>query len=340
MKSWLNIALVSAVVALPCLADPFVLPDAELLTDDFEHLWGTSTLDGKGDPTGPGVNFSITLDPCDPGKMGIGDPWPTNPAAGLLWDDGLGHYTSLHPYDSYHMTVSYLAGPAGSEIHMALFLNTGLTGPSGDPSNDPNNDTFWGGTWVEVQLGETKTLILDFDAAEAWNISDNPPPHTGGGQGWPDGGTYAINDRDRHEISNIGIQVADFDGDVGGAQIQLGLNLPKPTTLTLQIVHPEWGSVQVEPNLPQYPDPNTIVTLTAEPNQGKRFKRWKLYDPNHPADANYMVSDSNDSITIVMDADRRVTAVFKCGGGGLEGGLPLLVVFGAVGLFALIRRRK
>ena len=43
-----------------------------------------------------------------------------------------------------------------------------------------------------------------------------------------------INDRDRHEISNIGIQIADFDGDLLGAPIALHLNaVPEPATLCL-----------------------------------------------------------------------------------------------------------
>ena len=116
-------------------------------------------------------------------------------------------------------------------------MNTGLTGGSGNPSNDPTNDTFWAGPWLTLSLGQMATLTLDFAGAEAWNISDNKAPHTGGGLGWADGGTYAINDRDRNEVSNIGLQMADFDGDALGNQVTLHMNaVPEvPTTVMVAL---------------------------------------------------------------------------------------------------------
>jgi hypothetical protein len=181
----------------------------------------------------------VTLAGADDGRLLIGDPWPTASAAGFGYDPGvpggtLPHFTSLADYDSYEMLVTYAAGPPGSDVDLALFLNTGLTGPSGFPSSDPTNNTSWSGAWVNVGLGQTVVLGLDFDLAEAWQISDNKVPHSGGGLAWPDGGLYAINDRDRHEISNIGIQMADFDGDLLGTPIVLHLNaLPEPASFGL-----------------------------------------------------------------------------------------------------------
>lgn len=222
----------------PCaLGTPYTLPDAELLSAQFIQLAGfstsSSTLDGKADVPGPGVAFLVTLAGADDGKIGIGDPWPADPAAGFGWDPVLSHFTSLNGYDRYQMTVTYADGPAGSDIDVGLFLNTGLTGPSGFPSSDLTNDTFWAGPWETLSLGESTSLSLIFAAAEAYNITDNKVPHTGGGLGLADGFLYAINTRDRFEISNIGLQIADFDGDVLGSQITLLLNIPEPTTLTL-----------------------------------------------------------------------------------------------------------
>jgi len=217
------------------LAGPYLCPDAELLLPDFTPLAGYSgsgsTLDGKVDTPGPGVAFLMTLRGPDDGKLGIGDQWETNPAAGLGWDPVLSHYTSLASYTSYEMLVSYVAGLPGSTVDVALILNTGLCGPSGFPSSDPTNDTFWSGNWVALSLGQTATLALDFDWAEAWNISDNKWPHTGGGLGWLNGQHYAIDGfggRDRYEISNIGLQIADFNGDALGGQVVLRLNAPIP----------------------------------------------------------------------------------------------------------------
>lgn len=217
-----------ALVSITVLANAsvYVLPDAELMHDGFYLQWGTGSTLAKSYPTeGPGVLFDVKL----AAKTGIGDNWPVDSLAGLAEDPVLGHdNTSLADYSGYQMVVQYLSGPEGSDIDFHLFMNTGLTGGSGEPSNESTNNTFWGGAWVNIPLGQTVTLTLDFDNAEAWNISDNKSPHTGGGLGWANGGWYAINDRDRHEVSNIGIEIADFDGDVSGGQIELLLNAPNP----------------------------------------------------------------------------------------------------------------
>jgi len=111
--------------------------------------------------------------------------------------------------------------------------------------------------------------------------------------------------------------------------------------LTLLYKNGHMGRVVLDP-LPDNPDDprysfGTDVTLTAEPNEGKQFTKWKVWDAY---DANITVIDTNNPITIDMVADRQVKAFFKCGGGGAEQALPLLVVLGTLRLFALIRRRS
>jgi hypothetical protein len=71
----------------------------------------------------------------------------------------------------------------------------------------------------------------------------------------------------------------------------------------------------LEPNdPPAYPE-GVPVTLLAAPVSGKSFVEWEIYDPNHPGDPNYRVIDANNPITLVMDQNREVLAVFKCGTG-------------------------
>ncbi len=209
---------------------PYTIPKAELLWLEFTTIAGystsRSTLIAKDEASATAVAFTISLREPDNGKIGVGDPWPTASAAGLAWDPVLHHYTSMAVYDGITVIIAYVDGPAASDIDVGLIMNTGLTGPSGYPSNDKTNDTFWGGPWVTVGLGEVRILRLDFQSAEAWNISDNKPPHTGGGQGLTNGGIYAINDRDRNEVSNIGFQLADFDGDALGGTICVHLSAP------------------------------------------------------------------------------------------------------------------
>ena len=223
-------------VNMVCAA-AYTFPDAELMNDEFKvEEYGTVTLMGKTDVS-PGVQFTVSLPGSGDPKSRIGDDWAPNAAANLAWDSGLGHWTSLAAYDSIEMTIKYVSGPSGTDLDLHLFMNTGLTGPSGFPSGDVTNNTFWGGNWVTVSPGQTVTLRLDFSAAEAWNITDNKIPHSGGGLGWADGGSRAINMRDRNEVSNFGFEIADFNSNTLGQSVVLHLNapatVPEPATMLL-----------------------------------------------------------------------------------------------------------
>lgn len=115
-----------------------------------------------------------------------------------------------------------------------------------------------------------------------------------------------------------------------------------PVVLDLHVINGMWGAVTLDPapddaNAPQYAL-GTSVTLTAVPNEGKRFGQWEIYDPNHPDDANYSVIDTNSVLTITMDHDCQVVAVFRCGSGA-EQALPLLVIT-AMACGAIARRMR
>ncbi len=112
--------------------------------------------------------------------------------------------------------------------------------------------------------------------------------------------------------------------------------------LAIDYVNGTWGQVDVapepnDPNLFQYTE-GTPVTLTAVPIEGKAFTHWEVYDPNHPGDANHVAIDANNPLTIMMDADREVTAVFKCGSGVGIG--PLLMAGLAICGVASRRMRR
>ena len=215
-----------------CPGNEYGLPDAEMMDSGFGDLgWvAASSLDSKT-LIDPGVEFAITLGSTSGDKIGIGDDYPVGALAGFDLDDdpsdpdALGEQTSLAAYEAYQMVVTYVSGPADSDIDFKLHLNTGLTGGSGYPSGDWTNDTYWGGTWIGLSVGQSAIAIHDFESAEAWNIGDNEVPHTGGGLGWTDGGLYAINSRDRNEITNIGFEVNDFDDDARSGQIVIRLEM-------------------------------------------------------------------------------------------------------------------
>jgi len=113
------------------------------------------------------------------------------------------------------------------------------------------------------------------------------------------------------------------------------------SALTLRIMpspHFPWGTVEVEPNLPEYLT-GTVVTLTAEPDEGRSFGFWTIRDAPHPGNPHDAIIDCNNPITLVMGADREVTAVFKrreCGD-GVPPFLPMML--GVLGLFVWKRRK-
>jgi PhoPQ-activated pathogenicity-related protein len=132
-----------------------------------------------------------------------------------------------------------------------------------------------------------------------------------------------------------------FDSPTGGSLIPYKFStqvriLPEPTSLSLQVVNASWGSVQIDPNLPKYYDPNTVVTLTATAIDGKQFNGWQIYDPNYPGDDNYAIVDANSTITLKMDCNREVTAGFKCANQPV---LTLVPVGACLLMLRLFRRR-
>ncbi|MBN1343546.1 MAG: hypothetical protein JXQ73_12735 [Phycisphaerae bacterium] len=92
---------------------------------------------------------------------------------------------------------------------------------------------------------------------------------------------------------------------------------PEFNTMDLDITNDILGSVDLDPppgnpNEPVFRAGST-VTLSAIPDDNGRFDTWVLYDPNYPGDSNHAVIDANQTITVTMDADRQIAAVFKCG---------------------------
>ncbi len=114
--------------------------------------------------------------------------------------------------------------------------------------------------------------------------------------------------------------------------------------LTLTVVNDAWGDVEIVPDPVDANDPDLLgylpgmwVRLEANAIDGKGFKQWELYDPNHPGDANHMVVDANAVTLLTMDADHEVTGVFKCGS-GVGVAFPLMALAACAVAFAMRRR--
>ncbi|MBN1346857.1 MAG: PKD domain-containing protein [Phycisphaerae bacterium] len=147
-------------------------------------------------------------------------------------------------------------------------------------------------------------LTYAWDFGDDETSGDPSPVHTYGGPGW-----YLVS-----------CTVTDDDGVSNTDWVYV----EALAGLRLDVINGAWGSVEVEPNEPGYADANTVVTLTAFPIEGRVFGHWDRYDPNYPDDANHATVDSNNPLTLVMDTDHHVTAVFKCGS-GLGQVFPLLL---------------
>ncbi len=101
-------------------------------------------------------------------------------------------------------------------------------------------------------------------------------------------------------------------------------NVPRRLSLTVGNSH--MGTVLIDPELADPNDPNTEserllrytdgtgIVLLGHAYQGKSFKQWVIFDPNHPGDSNHITIDSNAVLFLMMDADWEIEGSFKCGG--------------------------
>jgi len=223
----------------------YVFPDEELMSSGFQtEPWGSGQLVDKEDLPEGGVRVTLRLGShADQGKTVVGDDWPVAATAGLAWDGGYLPNGPSEPHAQPHSNVSInhwqrIALPvrhvAGSgPVAIKLFMNTGLTGPSGYPANDWRNNTAWVSAQVQLEAGEAATVVLDFDDAQVWGASDNPLPHSGHGLDWPDGTQHPINERDRHEVTNLGFEAYGPAGET----ILLELNPPLPPPVLRLLAH-------------------------------------------------------------------------------------------------------
>ena len=169
------------------------------------------------------------------------------------------------------------------------------------------------------------------------NISDDPLLVDPNG---PDGDPNTWEDNDYHLSPNSPcIGTGDPNGDyadqtdIDGQPRLVGVNVDIGAdefarVLNLTVVGDDKGQVLVEPN-DMYYEPNAVVTLTALPNAAQGFFGWQGDVP--PGQEHY------NPLTITMDADKDITATFRCG----LGTVPMLpMILSMLGLHVAVRRKS
>lgn len=261
--SWLFVVVLLVLGLGPAHGSVFTIPRSELLTDaEFgAKAWGPGTLVSRA--AGPGDAVDFTFTGLGGSGTGVKDDYPVDPVYGqVLPSHGNGDFSG---FSGYALRFENLDdGP----VWLQLCINTGFTGPSGTPSNDATNNTYWTSApaWQRLDPGAGLLVILDFNGALAYQISDNKVPHTGGGQGWPDGNVYAINSFDRTELSAIGFEVADFSGSNPDVVLRL---TPAAADAGVEAADPR-GSAR----------PEAAVRLEAYPNPGRTIGIRVICDLN------------------------------------------------------------
>jgi hypothetical protein len=169
-------------------ASNFTVPESELLSSEFSSIaWGSATV-VRSDAPGSAVDFAFTG--LTTSSTGVKDNYPVALVYGQPPSHGNGDFSG---FSGYALNVQNLDAQS---VNVSVLINTGFTGPSGNPSNNPANDTFWQSSWTEILPGQISVLQLNFDSAIPWNISDNPSPHTQGSNGV----ATSINSFDRTEV--------------------------------------------------------------------------------------------------------------------------------------------
>jgi hypothetical protein len=208
----------------------FTIPESKLLSAEFStKAYGPATV-VRTDAPGDAVDFSFTG--LTSSSTGLKDNYPVDTVYGqILPSHGNGDFSN---FSGYSLVIQNLDSQT---VSVSLIINTGFTGPSGNPPNTPANDTFWQSAWANIPPGQIYIVVFDFSNAQPWNIQDNPSPHTQG----TNGVFTSINAYDRTEVSAIGFQIyASGNPD---------------------------AIIRVRPRLIQPPGAPTGLTATAEANE-------------------------------------------------------------------------
>lgn len=303
----------------------------------------------NGDTTG---DFASDTRPT-PTNYYCAPPGGTDSCSGVGWGP-----TDPNNYMGYAPDSCYDGFSPQQMARMHCWINAVLTGwlvPDTTPPAVVDQTPASGSTITTQAVDVDVTFSEPVSGVDATDMALGGAAAVGASVGAPirlDGATW------RFPITGLGPGALDITlapdaddiedaagNDLDPAPTQWSYNVVLPTyVLNLKINDQSLGSVTVEPNQPTGPPyvyvEGTEVVLTAVPEPEHSFKQWKINDPNYPGDANYTVADTNNPLTLTMETDYDIEAVFACSS-GTEQSLPLLVVGTAVcGLIAHRRTRR
>ncbi|MGA2324062.1 MAG: hypothetical protein ABSG22_09470 [Sedimentisphaerales bacterium] len=193
-------------------------------TMNFVNIgWGTDgSLNSRSDiPGNPGTRFNVTLTGSGWMDITIGDNYdlPTD-NAGIASATGNGG--DLSAYTEYAMVIH---NPGNKGFFVALFMNTGWTGPEIDRYYQNGTGDM---TWIGP--GQTVTLTLDFANASLWT-----------GSAWNVGQIV----QNIGHVTNIGFKIGGHLGSVG--EVDSGVAFDVDVVSNILELNVQAASVYVKP---------------------------------------------------------------------------------------------
>jgi hypothetical protein len=265
---------------------------------------------------------------------------PTEEGLSELWASGPNNVYAVGGHPNCRLILRY-DGSSWKEEYNEPVAGEGLSSIWGSAPNDVfavgTSGTilhYDGSTWSAMPSGTTAVL------GEVWGTG----PHDVYAVG--PGGTIVHYDGSTWSAMNSGVTVplncvwsSSPDDVFAVGHGDTILHYPTYRLTVTKTSHPEWGNVTVKSSGTQYSndpdngiyycDPNAIVTVRADPCDGKAFMGWEGdVDPNHKWD---------NPVTITMDSPKEISVAFKCGFG--IGPMMPLMSLGLCGMLVVRRRR-
>jgi hypothetical protein len=232
---------------------------------DTNPGWTTSGQWAWGHPTGGG------------GQYGGPDPTSGHTGPNVYGYNLAGDYANLIP--EYHLTSTAINCSGLTSVQLRFWRWLGVEQPAYDHAyvRVSNNGSTWTTVWQNTaQVADTAWSQQEFDISA---VADNQPTVY---LRWTMGATDSSWQFCGWNIDDIQIWAIGSQGP----------------THTLTVSTQGQGTVALNPPGPTYPE-GTSVTLTANPAAGWTFDHWSG-----------ALTGSTNPATLVMDADKAVTAVF------------------------------